>query len=124
MNVSLIVKKHYNGQITLDLIESEKADLNKVLFLPMDITGFYSSASLDLREILNTSSKVKSILKTNALKVFDLNKKKLCAELDKALFELGKPYGVQKIETFAFQEIPKRANEKGNLIFIKSNMQY
>ena len=56
--------------------------------------------------------------------MFDLNKKKLCAELDKALFELRKPYGVQKIETFAFQEIPKRANEKGNLIFIKSNMQY
>ena len=75
MNVALIVKKHYNGQITLDLIESEKADLNKVSFLPMDITGLYSSASLDLREILNTSSKVKSILKVNALKVFDLNKK-------------------------------------------------
>ena len=124
MNVSLIVKKHYNGQITLDLIESEKADLNKVSFLPMDITGFYSSASLDLKEILNTSSKVKNILKSNALKVFDLNKKKLCAELDKVLFELGKPYGVKKIETFAFREIRKRVNEKGNLIFIKSNMQY
>ena len=75
MNVSLIVKKHYNGQITMDLIESEKADLNKVSFLPIDITGFYSSASLDLKEILNTSSKVKNILKSNALKVFDLNKK-------------------------------------------------
>ena len=123
MNVSLIVKKHYNGQITMDLIESEKADLNKVLFLPMDITGFYSSASLDLKEVLNNSNKIKNILKANALKIFDLNKKKLCAELEKALFELGKPYGVQKIETFAFQEIPKRVNEK-TLIFIKSNMQY
>ena len=90
----------------------------------MDIAGFYSSTFLDLREILNTPSKVKSILKANALKVFDLNKKKLCAELEKSLFELGKPYGVQKIETFAFQEISKRANEKGHLIFIKSNMQY
>ena len=124
MNVALIVKKHYDGQITLDLIELEKADLNRVSFLPMDISGFYSSAALDLKEVLNSSNKIKNILKANALKIFDLNKKKLCAELEKALFELGKPYGVQKIETFSFQEIRKRVNEKSNLIFIKSNMQY
>ncbi len=122
MRVAVIVKKSYNGEIIVDLINSSKIDLDKINFLPK-ITEV-GSAYLDLKEMLIKTPGFQSVIKSHKLKVFDLNKKKLCQSIEKIVLEIGKQFDIKEIKSYAFQEIQKRPNDKEELCYIKLNMLY
>lgn len=122
MIISLIVKKGYNGEITLDLVDSGKVDLDKISVLPTVLEN--SSEILDLKEIMQHSQEIKKLVRLNEKKIFDLNKLNLCKSLSEILIKISKPYGVTEVKSYAFRELEKRPNGENDLIFIKSNMAY
>ena len=122
MIISLIVKKAYSGEITLDLADSEKVDLDKISILPTILEN--TSVILDLKEIMQHSPEIKKLIRLNEKKIFDLHKKTFCDSLIEILMKLSKPYGVSEIKSYAFREFEKRPNGENDLIFVKSNMSY
>ena len=122
MIISLIAKKAYSGEITLDLVDSEKVDLEKISILPVVLEN--TSVIMDLKEIMQHSPEIKKLIKMYELKLFDLHKKTFCNSISEILINLAKPYGVTEVKSYAFREFEKRPTGENVLIFVKLNMAY